>query len=77
MRDAFDFTNQEHIFKIIERFPRQAQILMFMLQHVCNCCDFIQSYAKDTKFCTRSLPVSNFYGRPKLGVFREANVEEF
>ncbi|KAF8258411.1 hypothetical protein EI94DRAFT_1708019 [Lactarius quietus] len=52
MRDAFDFTNQEDTFKAIERVPRQAQILTLMLQHVCNCCDFIQSYAKDSQFCT-------------------------
>ncbi|KAF8260405.1 hypothetical protein EI94DRAFT_904934 [Lactarius quietus] len=43
MRDAFDFTNQEDAFKAIERVPRQAQILTLMLQHVCNCCDFIRS----------------------------------
>ena len=55
MRDAFDFANQEHTFKTIERVPRQAQILTLMLQHVCNCCDFIQSYAKDSEFCMWSL----------------------
>jgi hypothetical protein len=27
-----------------------------MLQHVCNCSDFIQSYTKDPQFCTSSLP---------------------
>ncbi|KAF8258413.1 hypothetical protein EI94DRAFT_1138288, partial [Lactarius quietus] len=58
MRDAFDFTNQEDTFKAIKRVPRQAQILTLMLQHVCSCCDFIQSYAKDSEFCTCSLPVS-------------------
>ena len=52
MRDAFDFANQEHTFKTIERVPRQAQILTLMFQHVCNCCDFIRSYAKDSNFCT-------------------------
>ncbi|KAF8257985.1 hypothetical protein EI94DRAFT_1210579 [Lactarius quietus] len=55
MRDAFDFTNQEDTFKAIERVPRQAQILTLMLQHVCNCCDFIQSYAKDSQFWKRML----------------------
>ena len=51
MRDAFDFANQENIFKTIKRVPRQAQILTLMFQHVCNGCDFIQSYANDLQFC--------------------------
>ncbi|KAF8265039.1 hypothetical protein EI94DRAFT_390969 [Lactarius quietus] len=55
MHDAFDFTNQEDAFKAIERVPRQAQILTLMLQHVCNCCDFIRSYAKDSQFWKRML----------------------
>ncbi|KAF8260409.1 hypothetical protein EI94DRAFT_905078 [Lactarius quietus] len=55
MRDAFDFTNQEDTFKAIKRVPRQAQILTLMLQHVCSCCDFIQSYAKDSEFWKRTL----------------------
>ncbi|KAF8260400.1 hypothetical protein EI94DRAFT_904244 [Lactarius quietus] len=55
MRDAFDFTNQEDTFKAIERVPRQARILTLMLQHVCSCCDFIQSYAKDSEFWKRTL----------------------
>jgi hypothetical protein len=29
-----------------------------MLQHVCNCCDFIQSYATDSKFCAYSVFIS-------------------
>ena len=56
MHDAFDFANQEDTFKTIDRVPRQAQVVTLMLQHVCNCCDFIQSYAKDSKFSTYSLP---------------------
>ncbi|KAH9055530.1 hypothetical protein EDB87DRAFT_1640081 [Lactarius vividus] len=54
MHDAFDFANQEDRFKTItiERVPRQAQLLTLMLQHVCNCCDFIRSYAKNPQFCT-------------------------
>src|SRR6266702_4688153 len=52
MHDAFDFANQEERFKAIGRVSRQAQVLTLMLQHVCNCCDFIQSYAKDSQFCT-------------------------
>ena len=31
---------------------KQGKILMVMLRHVCCCSDFIQSYAKDTKFRT-------------------------
>jgi hypothetical protein len=58
MRDAFDFTNQEDTFKIIDRVPRQAQILTLMLQHICHCCDFIQSYAKDLQFCMYPLHMS-------------------
>ncbi|KAH9028886.1 hypothetical protein EDB85DRAFT_1578827 [Lactarius pseudohatsudake] len=52
VHDAFDFANQEDRFKVIRHDPRQAQILTLMLQHVCNCCDFIQSYAKDQRFRT-------------------------
>ena len=57
MRDAFNFENQENIFKTIKRVPRQAQILTLMFQHVCNGCDFIQSYANDLQFCMWSLDV--------------------
>ena len=58
MRDAFDFANQEDILKSIKRESKQAQILTLMLQHVCNCSDFIQSYAKNPKFCTSSSTTS-------------------
>jgi hypothetical protein len=51
VRDAFDFANREDILNTIERVPRQAQVLTLMLQHVCGCCDFIQSYAADSEFC--------------------------
>jgi hypothetical protein len=51
MHDAFDFTNLEDHFKDIERVPRRPQILLLMLQHVCNCCDFIQSYTMDSRYC--------------------------
>src|SRR6266702_4560117 len=54
MRDAFDFANQEDILKYIKRESNQARILTLMLQHVCNCSDFIQSYAKEPRFCTSS-----------------------
>ncbi len=58
MHEAFDFANQEDAFKAIWRESRQAQILTLMLQHVCNCCDFIQSYARNPQFCTYSSPIS-------------------
>ncbi|KAH9010513.1 hypothetical protein EDB84DRAFT_1583688 [Lactarius hengduanensis] len=55
MHDAFDFANQEDRFKAIGPDSRQAQILTLMLQHVCNCCDFIRSYAKDSQLWKRIL----------------------
>ena len=58
MYDAFDFANQEDIMKSIERDSKQSRILTLMLQHVCNCSDFIQCYTKDSGFCTSSLPTS-------------------
>ncbi|SRR6266702_3198693 len=54
MHDAFDFANQEDILKSMKRESKQARILALMLQHICNCSDFIQSYAKDPRFCTSS-----------------------
>ncbi|KAH9030579.1 hypothetical protein EDB83DRAFT_1849180 [Lactarius deliciosus] len=51
MRDAFDFTNHEDTLKSIKPDSRQAKILTLMLQDICNCGDFIQSYAKDLEFC--------------------------
>ncbi|KAH9013922.1 hypothetical protein EDB84DRAFT_871474 [Lactarius hengduanensis] len=53
--DSFDFANQEDRFKAIGRDSKQARILTLMLQHVCNCCDLIQSYAKDSQFWKRIL----------------------
>ena len=58
MHDAFDFANQEDILKSIKRDSKQAQILTLMLQHVCNCSDFIQSNTRDARFCTSSLNIS-------------------
>ncbi len=52
MYDAFDFPHHEDTVKYIEPESKQAQILTLMLQDVCNCCDFIRSYAKDSQFCT-------------------------
>ncbi len=58
MHDAFDFANQEDILKSLKRESKQARILTLMLQHVCNCSDFIQSYAKEPRFCTSSSTTS-------------------
>ena len=59
MHDAFDFAHHEETMKSIRPESKQAQILTLMLQDVCNCCDFIQSYAKDSQFCMLSLPTSS------------------
>ncbi len=58
MHDAFDFANREDILKSMKRESKQARILTLMLQYVCNCSDFIQSYAKDPRFCTSSSTTS-------------------
>ena len=58
MHDAFNFATHEDTLKSIEPKSKQAEILTLMLQDVCNCSDFIQSYAKDPQFCTLSLPAS-------------------
>ncbi|KAH9051374.1 hypothetical protein EDB83DRAFT_1307890 [Lactarius deliciosus] len=55
MRDAFDFTNHEDTLKSIKPDSKQATILTLMLQDICNCGDFIQSYAKDLEFWKRTL----------------------
>ena len=44
--------------KSIKPQSEQARILTLMLQHVCSCCDFIQSYTKDSQFCTSSSSTS-------------------
>jgi hypothetical protein len=54
MDDAFDFAHHEDILKYINPQSEQARTLTLMLQHVCGCCDFIQSYAKDSGFCMSS-----------------------
>jgi hypothetical protein len=52
VHDAFDFAHHEDTLKSIKPQSRQAEILTLMLQDVCSCCDFIQSYANDSQFCT-------------------------
>jgi hypothetical protein len=58
MHDAFDFAHHEDTLKSIKPQSEQARILALMLQDVCSCCDFIQSYAKDSQFCTSSSTAS-------------------
>jgi hypothetical protein len=58
MHDAFDFAHHEDTLKSIKPQTEQARILTLMLQHVCSCCDFIQSYTKDSQFCTSSSSAS-------------------
>ncbi len=54
MHDAFDFAQHEDTLKSIKPDSKQAKILTLMLQDVCSCSDFIQSYAKDSGFCKLS-----------------------
>ncbi len=54
MHDAFDFAHHEDTLKSIKPDSKQAEILTMMLRDVCSCSDFIQSYAKDSQFCTLS-----------------------
>jgi hypothetical protein len=58
MHDAFDFAHHEDTLKSIKPRSEQARIVTLMLQDVCSCCDFIQSYAKDSQFCTSSSSAS-------------------
>ena len=37
---------------------KQAEIITLMLRDVCSCSDFIQSYTKDSLFCTLSSSTS-------------------
>ncbi len=54
IHDAFNFSHHEDILKSVKPQSEQARILTLMLQDVCTCCDFIQSYAKHSQFCTSS-----------------------
>ena len=56
--DAFDFTQEADPLKNVTPQSKQGEILMLMLQHVCSCSDFIQSYAQDIQYCTSSSSVS-------------------
>ena len=61
MYDAFDFAHHEDTLKSIKPQSEQARTLTLMLQHVCSCCDFIQSYTKDSQFCTSSSSASSAF----------------
>ena len=60
---AFDFADHEDtlLIKSIKPQSQQARILTQMLQDVGTCCDFIQSYANDTQFCTSSSSASSAF----------------
>ena len=58
MHDTFDFVHHDDTLKTIKPRSEQGRILTLMLQDVCSCCDFIQSYTKDSEFCTSSSPAS-------------------
>ncbi len=58
VHDAFDFAHHEDTLKSIKPESKPAKILTLMLQDICSCCDFIQSYAKDSQFCMFSSPTS-------------------
>ncbi|KAH9019977.1 hypothetical protein EDB85DRAFT_542895 [Lactarius pseudohatsudake] len=75
MHDAFDFTSQDHTFKAIGRESKQAHILTLMLQHVCNCCDFIRSYAKDSQLWKRMLKNTGGQVNTRIGDFRTVLLE--
>jgi hypothetical protein len=75
MHDAFDFAHHEDTLESIKPQSEQAGILTLMLQDVCSCCDFIQSYAKDSQFCTSSSSASLAFC--KHDIFREAYIKEY
>ena len=52
IHDAFDFAQEAAPLKDIIPQSKRGNILILMLRHVCYCSDFIQSYAKDSKFRT-------------------------
>jgi hypothetical protein len=54
LHDVFDLAEVADSLRAIKPGSKQTEILLTMLKHVCNCGDFIQSYAKDTQFCTSS-----------------------
>jgi hypothetical protein len=51
IHDVFNLGKLVDSLGTIKSGSTQAQILTAMLRLVCNCGDFIQSYAKNTQFC--------------------------
>ncbi len=51
MHDAFELAHHEDTLISMKPDSKQAEILTMMLRDVCSCSDFIQSYAKDSRFC--------------------------
>ncbi|KAI0259279.1 hypothetical protein BC834DRAFT_846835 [Gloeopeniophorella convolvens] len=52
MHDALDLARDTSAFESNIQESTQKDILMAMLTHICDCGEFIQTYAKDTQFCT-------------------------
>ena len=75
MHDAFDFAHHEDTLKSIKPQSEQARLLTLLLQDVCSCCDFIQSYTNDSQLCTSSLSASLAF--VKYVIFREAYIKEY
>ncbi len=73
MHDAFDFAHHENALKSIKPQLEQARILTLMLQDVCSCCDFIQSYARDLQFCMLSSSAPLAFC--KCSIFRERRLK--
>jgi hypothetical protein len=76
IHDVFNLGKLVDSLGAIKSGSTQAQILTAMLRHVCNCGDFIQSYAKNTQFCM-SLSLNSFLALIKHVVGRAANHEVF
>ena len=70
MHDTFDFTRHEETLKSMMPKSKQAEILTLMLQDVCSCSDFIQSYTKDSGFCTSLSPTSLAYSNRESSVIQ-------
>ena len=68
MHNAFDFTCHKETLKSMMPKSKQAEILSLMLQDVCSCSDFIQSYTKDSRFCTLLSPTSLAYSNMESSV---------
>ena len=75
MHDALDFTRHEDTLKSIKPNSKQAEIIALMLRDVCSCSDFIQSYTKDSLFCTLSSSTSSA-SQFKIVIYSDADVEE-